>query len=123
MTKTKSLNKRAWDCPGPARTGVWVLLYQGKIAGDIVLAYPRDGAGTVYATLRTFAGESPMGNLDVTTGSAGGYGYCKTSAAIDDCMRRSGWAPWKGGRDTHGAGRTAVVAAFEALGFEAREIL
>ena len=79
--------KRADECEGPSRTGAWVILgaagglYLGAgrlVAGRLVVAYPRDGAGIVYATLWDWTGEKST----VQTGRAGGYEYCKVSSIL-----------------------------------------
>ena len=67
-------------------------------------------ASTVYATVWA---HSPDGKTHLSgSGSAGGYGYHKESAAIDDAMRHAGVAFAK---PFHGCGDGAVRVAIEVL--------
>lgn len=70
-------------------------------------------AETVYASIWTFGPKWLSG-----TGKAGGWGYCKTSAAINEAIRSAGIKLDKG---IHGAGieraMEAMTAIARALGF------
>lgn len=70
--------------PGPARTGVYIVIDEitGKYCGKIIYAYPKDGAGILYASLWDWT-DQKSGGRDIQNGRATGYGYDKQSAAID----------------------------------------
>jgi hypothetical protein len=83
--------RRADECEGPKRTGAWVILggaggldigldigAESRVAGRLVVAYPRDGAGVACATLWDWTGEKSA----VQTGRAGGGSYCKVSSIL-----------------------------------------
>lgn len=74
-----------FDKPGPARTGVDVLLDSEthEYRGRIVTAYPEEGTGKLYVFVQ-FNGKSG-------TGSANGYGYHKKSSAIHNAMESMGY--------------------------------
>lgn len=55
--------------------GIVILDKNNVYVGKILVAYPKDGAGTLRAFLWDF------GN-DIQMGTAGGYGYDKLSAAL-----------------------------------------
>lgn len=69
-------------------------------------------ASKVYATLWVHG----KGIYTSGTGNAGGYGYCKTSAAIDEAIRSAGF---KLDRSVSGTGqhRDALEAVARSLGF------
>lgn len=60
------------------------LIHNGEYAGRIVANYS-DGGG-VTATVGIWKG--PLAEMPSTTGTAGGYGYDKFSAAILDALHR-----------------------------------
>ena len=71
----------------------------------------RTGASTIYCCLWTYAGK-----LDYRMGSgiAGGYGYCKRSAAFAEALENAGLAaPFD---SISGAGMFAVKDAIMAIG-------
>jgi hypothetical protein len=125
-TEPKAGGKSAFLCPGPERTSAIALLWGGEMAGKIIVAWPRDGAGVVRATVQLFCGtDAPHGPEYVAgSGSAGGYGYDKSSAAILDALRRAGLElVGDHGALNGGCGRSAVWAAFRELGYQVVEIL
>ena len=58
-----------------ARSKAIAILKNGEYVGKILVAYPKDGAGTLRAFLFD-SGNTPQ------MGTAGGYGYDKLSAAL-----------------------------------------
>ena len=82
------LNFDIFKCPGPARTSVWVMLQDGKVAGRIITAWPNDGAGRVKVAVMAWGGV--LKDYNAMLGQAGGYGYDKESAAFEDALGRHG---------------------------------
>ena len=107
--------------PGPARTGVWVitdLTEKNCIVGKIIVAYPRDGAGRLYAALWDWTGPEPR---DVQEKSVGGYGYDKNSAAIDDMLFGHGAREFR--LDCDGTGMNTAAAQFRVHGYALTRVL
>ena len=111
------LNFDIFKCPGPARTSVWVLFYSGKLAGRIITAWPNDGAGRVRMTVSIYHG--PLESAETLFGQAGGYGYDKESAAIQDALSRHGIVS----ADLSGRGMDAVRDWFAGEGYELEQVL
>lgn len=136
--------KSVLDLPGPARTTVYVLLYNGAIAGSVVCALPANGDAKLSALVRIYAGPLTM---PATSSSATGYGYCKQSAAVDDVFNKVSKLPtsdetrttygftaevrdrfrsvFAGGTrpDLHGSGMSAVGAWVESHGYKWEPVL
>lgn len=55
----------------------------GERVASIAFKYPRDGAGRLYAYVHVFG-------LPMVRGFAGGGGYDKHSAAVEDAIRKIG---------------------------------
>lgn len=108
---------------GPSRTTVWALGWQGEYAGRLLVAWPRDGAGRVYAGIQAWAG--PLGCHEgdgrdtPIEGWAGGYGYDKLSGAVVNALNKAGIAHTL----TSGGGRAQVRAWLEGLGYIVWEAL
>lgn len=82
MTKTTS--KYVEKMAGPARTGAYLIMKEGthKIQGKILIAYGKDGAGTLYVNVWDWSNDQHT--PDVQTGKDGyGGGYDKVGAALE----------------------------------------
>lgn len=107
-TRTRSkasrmLSRSAWDCPHVQSVKAWALVLTprtingepqedrsdlGRMAGRIVANYSDNPNGAVCTvTLHFFAG--PLAIMPTTTGTAGGGGYDKFSAAVADALDRA----------------------------------
>jgi len=104
--------------PAVARVSAWLLVFDGKPAGKIIVAFPNDGAGIVRASVSTFAG--PLKDMEWTQGTAGGYGYHKASAAVEDALMRAGIE-----HEDHfdGRGESEMRRYFESIGYQVWDVL
>ena len=102
---TASAKQYGWDLPTPEesesaaafdameaqaafkRASVFVVLRNGAVVGTVAIAHPADGAGVLRAFVREDNAERGWRTLQ---GSAGGYGYDKRSAAVQDAAARFG---------------------------------
>lgn len=105
---------RIEDRPALTRAGVYVIhdMSTGKFSGKILFAYPKDGAGKLYASMWDF---TPEAGRDVQNGYATGYGYDKTSAAIDGMTFGTGNQEFK--LDCDGTGMETVREQFRQHGY------
>lgn len=87
-----------------ARVGAYVILKDGANVGRVVLAYPRDGAGRLWAYVQVWG--EPM-----TRHYAGGGGYDKATAAVYGAVQKL--AP-EGGEHPSGPTAVAMIAAWRA---------
>ena len=77
--------KHIEETPALNRAGAYVIIDERRekdslpIAGKILVAYPKDGAGILRASLWDFTW---VGDHDVQDGAANGCGYDKLSAAL-----------------------------------------
>ena len=117
---TKKLSFNLFDHPAVKRVRVDVLLLNGQMAGRIITAYPSDGAGTVKCMVSIWDG--PLKTDEPMRGTAGGYGYCKTSAAFADALHRAGMG-LTDASDLSGRGMGAVVGWIESHGYICCEAL
>lgn len=123
------LAKSAFDCKHVKSVSAAALLHNGQFAGKIIADWSDNPAGsTCRATVIVFSG--PLRWLPKSTGSAGGYGYDKLSAAIDDAMHRGFANMDKDERpkaftlpDLHGRGMGAVSEWFKTHGYEVHELI
>ena len=118
MAKNKTFNFDIFKQAGPSRASVWVMLQNGKVAGRIITAWPNDGAGRVKVSVMAWDGV--LKDYNAMLGQAGGYGYDKESAAIQDAFDRHGF---KTGRDISGRGMDAVRDWFAGEGYELQQVL
>lgn len=114
----KQLNFDIFDHPAVKRVSCWAILLEGEMQGKIIVAYPNDGAGIVKAQVHAFKGPLAASEY-VMRGQAGGYGYCKTSAAICDALNRAGRCDAR----FDGRGEGEMVRYFEALGYQVISVL
>ena len=117
MAKSKTLNFDIFKQTGPSRTSVWVMIQNGKVAGRIITAWPNDGAGRVKVAVMAWAGV--LKDYNAMLGQAGGYGYDKESAAIQDALSRHGIVS----ADLSGRGMGAVRDWFAGEGYELQQVL
>ena len=103
------------DSPALNRAGAYIVLDAqngNKVAGKILVAYPKDGAGVLRAALWDW---TPAESRDVQNGRATGYGYDKLSAAIDGMTFGTGDREFT--LDCDGTGIESARAQFEAHGY------
>lgn len=112
------LNFDIFKQAGPSRSSVWVMILDGKVAGRIITAWPNDGAGRVKVAVMAWDGV--LKDYNAMLGQAGGYGYDKESAAIQDAFDRHGF---KTGRDLSGRGMSTVQGYFAELGYQLERAL
>ena len=109
--------KDARNMKGPKNTTAWALLKNGQLAGRLVANWSDNPAGTVctvWFALYSFGeGETICG-----TGSAGGYGYDKLSAATYRALKGAGLSP-QVVEPANGLTRQE----FEAMGYAVAEVL
>ena len=101
-----------------AHCKAYALMVEGNYVGKFIVAYPKDGAGTLRAALCVFSGvaENPLSNCDFSkTGKARGFGYDKETAALLDVLRKFG----------HDAkdNELGVESVFESFGIKAIRIV
>lgn len=120
MSKRKPLSRSAFDCSHVKSVHAWALVHPdsdmgGQSAGRIVANFSDNPNGAVCtATVHVWRG--PLKELPATTGTAGGYGYDKFSAAVSDALTRGGFDDVSA-RDMHGRGDGAIRQWFEAKGY------
>ena len=117
---TKKLSFNIFDHPSVKRVRVDALLLDGKMAGRIITTYPADGAGTVKCMVSIWDG--PLKTEEPMRGTAGGYGYCKTSAAFADALHRAEMG-LTDANNLSGRGMGAVRTWIEAHGYTFCEVL
>lgn len=64
-----------------ANVSAYVILKDGNSVAKIAFKFPRDGAGRLYAYVHWVGAE-------MVRGQAGGYGYDKRSAAVQDAVQK-----------------------------------
>ncbi len=114
--------RTAFDCKHVKSVHAWALLHpdapNGRGAGRIVADFSDNPAGAVCtATVCVWAG--PLAEMPASTGRAGGYGYCKFSAAVDEALCKAG----QDAGDMHGRGGSAIRKWFEARGYQCIEVI
>lgn len=105
--------------PGPSRAGVYVITDGGNVVGKIIYAYPRDGAGILYAALWDWSGKEV--SRDIQHGRATGCGYDKKSECIDGM--RFGTGDQEFTLDCPGTGMSVAEAQFRAHGYNLQWLL
>lgn len=76
MTKIYDQHRAAFS-----NVSAYVVLLNGEKVATIAIKFPRDGAGRLYAYVHWFGAE-------MVRGYAGGYGYDKRTAAVQDAVRK-----------------------------------
>jgi len=122
FTQPKSL-ARVYDMKGMKSVSAYVLLYKGRYAGRIVANWSDNPNGSV-CTAAVMIFDGPLSDMPVTTGKAGGYGYDKMSAAVNEAIckvasKDSGLVV----PDFGGAGMSVVGAWFEEHGYKIHDII
>lgn len=123
-TKTKQLSRTAFDCSHVKSVHAWALMHPdvpGNAAGRIVANFSDNPNGAVCtATVHVWRG--PLAEMPSTTGTAGGYGYDKFSAAVSDALTRAGLTD-ADAREMHGRGDGAIRQWFEARGYSVLSVI
>lgn len=109
----KILRRSAFDGKHVKSVSAYVLAYNGEMAGKIVANWSDNPAGSV-CTASVYVYRGPLAELPATTGRAGGYGYCKFSAAVADALSR---VLVDYPQDMHGRGESAVEDWFRQYGY------
>lgn len=127
--KTK---KSAFDCKHVNSVRAWALasVKDGKpeMVGRVVADYSDNRNGSV-CTVTVVAWGGPMNAWHESgmTAKAGGYGYCKFSAAFEEAVRdhatKAGFVPPDGKWELHGRGEGAVRNFLEKLGYTVLEVI
>lgn len=116
---TKCLSKDAFDGRHVKSVTAWAILHNGEMAGRIVANWSDNPAGSVCtATVHIWGG--PLEYLPAMSGKAGGYGYCKFSAAVYDALNR---AADVGQISMSGAGESAVSRWLESFGYTTARVI
>ncbi|MEI6478548.1 MAG: hypothetical protein WCO52_06190 [bacterium] len=102
--------KNFFDLPAVRQVSAWVICHEGDCVGKILVAYPKDGAGIVRAFVTIWSG--PLQQDGRMTGKAKGYGWDKTSGAVDDALGNL-----TNGLDLSGRGMGAITSFFESHGY------
>ena len=105
MTSKQNDSHRFWEQYDRAfnncKVQAYALIRNGEPVGSVAIKYPRDGAGRLQAFVWV---NYDNGDSHVNIGSKGfanGYGYDKTSAAVDSALGgtalqiKVGGADWK----------------------------
>lgn len=117
--QAKRLAKDAFDGRHVKSVTAWALMFEGEHAGRIVANWSDNPAGSVCtATVHLWGG--PLEYLPSMSGKAGGYGYCKFSAAVYDALHR---ASDVGQISMSGAGESAVIDWFESFGYKVARVI
>jgi hypothetical protein len=66
-----------------ANVAAYVVMKDGDRVATVAFKYPRDGAGRLYAYVHVIG-------LRMVRGFAGGYGYDKHSAAVENAVAKMG---------------------------------
>jgi hypothetical protein len=66
-----------------ANVSAYIIVKNGERIAKVAFKYPRDGAGRLYAYVHVFGTE-------MVRGFAGGYGYDKASAAVENACSKLG---------------------------------
>ena len=115
MTKRNPLSFNLFEHPAVSRVSGYVLMFNGEMAGNVITAFPTDGAGICKMQLHIFTG--PLSITDtVMRGQAGGYGYDKESAAFADALYRANIDT--DGKDLSGRGMSSVWKWVESKGYK-----
>jgi hypothetical protein len=138
-TRSSMLARNAFDCAHVKSVNVWALTHPDHpgIVGRIIANWSDNPMGSVVtATIHVWKG--PLRFIPSTTGTAGGGGYCKLSAAISDGINRAresadhhqylsaeDVASLKGLESTGfgGGGHSAVAKWFAQWGYGVVEVL
>jgi hypothetical protein len=96
----------------------YALIYKGEMAGRIAANWSDNPAGSVCtAMVAVYLG--PLKEMPFVTGKAGGYGYCKFSAAVDHALRST----MDLDTDLAGHGESTVIEWFERLGYKVAQVI
>ena len=89
-------------------------MIEGNYVGKFLVAYPRDGAGTLRAALLVFPDltENPLSNCDFSkVGKASGFGYDKETDALLNVLRQFGHDVKNNGKGVHSVFKSFGITA------------
>lgn len=110
--------KSAYELKHVSSVRAWALLHDGKEAGRVVANFSDNPAGSVCTcTVNIWAGK--FKDLPSMTGKAGGYGYCKFSAAFADAF----WRQKIECSGVNSAGETAMERFLDEHGYSVIRVL
>jgi hypothetical protein len=119
--KFKQATKNFWELKHIKSVSAYAVLLDGKPAGKILFHWSDNPAGaTVTAAVAIFDG--PLSDLPMTTGTAGGLGYDKQSAAIYAALTKAAADPSEIPA-FHGSGMVAVIEWLQTLGYTVFQVL
>jgi len=64
-----------------SNVSAFVVMNGAELVAKVAIKFPRDGAGRLYAYVHFFS-------MPMVRGFAGGYGYDKRTAAVEDAMKK-----------------------------------
>lgn len=92
-----------------SHVSAFVLMTDGKQIGKIAFKFPKDGAGRLYCYFHFHGAE-------MCRGMAGGYGYDKKSAAVQDAIRHlKDYEPACAGFDDHARNMQEGINLFRTM--------
>lgn len=119
--------KSAFESRHVKSVRAWALLHQGKEAGKVVAVGSDNPNGVVWTcTIVIFAGPLHQEEDSSRSGRAGGYGYCKFSAAFYEALTRApkGEKPLDGqAKDLSSRGEEAVASYLAEKGYQVIRVL
>lgn len=121
MTASK---KSVYDCKHVRSVKAWALMFDGKFHGRIVANYSDNPEGSVV-TVGVSVWSGPLNNAEggPLLGKAGGYGYCKFSAAFDSAVRKHCKNKEIAIPPLAGAGESSVRSFLESLGYQVLQVI
>jgi len=120
MTVSK---KSVYDCKHVRSVKAWAITFGGEFAGRVVANYSDNPMGAVV-TVGVAVWLGPLKHTDgPMLGKAGGYGYCKFSAAFDAAIRKPAEASGVFFSSLSGRGESEVRSFLEDLGYKVMEVI
>jgi hypothetical protein len=121
--KSVNIKTNVFDLKHVKSVSAVAILYEGKPAGKIIANWSDNSNGSV-CTAMVSIWLGPLGDMPRAVGRAGGYGYDKLSAAINEAISKViSEDPDKIAPKFDGCGMSAVRKWFEQFGYELFEII